>query len=84
MIFFYENDTNEVKGSYHDDCLEKRKKKKKKTKKKNIFCILNWGMAVSCSRNMNFVKCRVSETSEEKCFNVFCIFCAFLHKGFFC
>ena len=24
---FYENDTNEVKGSYHDDRLEKRKKK---------------------------------------------------------
>ena len=24
----YENDTNEVKGLYHDDCLEKRKKKK--------------------------------------------------------
>ena len=57
-IFFYENDTNIVKGSYHDDCLEK------------IFSILNWGMAVSCSRNMNFVKCRVSETSEEKNFNV--------------
>ena len=38
--------TNEVKGLYHDDCSEKRKK--------NIFCILNWGMAVSCSRNMNF------------------------------
>ena len=44
---FYENDTNEVKGSYHDDCLEKNN---------NIFCILNWGMAVRCSRNMNFVK----------------------------
>ena len=26
-IFFYENDTNEVKGSYHDDWLAKRKKK---------------------------------------------------------
>ena len=24
IIFFYENDTNEVKGSYHDDCLEKK------------------------------------------------------------
>ena len=57
---FYENDTNKVKGSYHDDCLEK----------KNILCILNWGIAVSCSRKMNFVKCRVSETSEEKFFNV--------------
>ena len=56
---FYENDTNEVKGSYHDDCLEK-----------NIFCILNWGMAVRCSRNMNFVKCRVNESSEENLFNV--------------
>ena len=22
-FFFRENDTNEVKGSYHDDCLEK-------------------------------------------------------------
>ena len=65
---FYKNDTNEVKGSYHDDCLEKRKKEKKK--QKNIFCILNWGMAVSCSRNMNFVKCRVSETSEKIFFNV--------------
>ena len=60
----YENDTNEVKGLYHDDCLEKRKKKNK------IFCILNWGMAVSCSRNMNFVKCRVRETSEENFFYV--------------
>ena len=27
IIFFYENDTNEVKGSYHDDCLEKIKLK---------------------------------------------------------
>ena len=26
IIFFYKNDTNEVKGLYHDDCLEKRKK----------------------------------------------------------
>ena len=52
---FYENDTNEVKRSYHDDFL----------KKKNIVCILNWGMVVSCSRNMNFVKCRVIETSDE-------------------
>ena len=24
IIFFYENDTNEVKGSYHDGCLEKK------------------------------------------------------------
>ena len=40
-------------------------KKKEKNKTNNIFCILNWGMAVNCSRNMNFV----SETSEEKCFN---------------
>ena len=61
LYFFYENDTNEVKDSYHDNCLEKRKK---------IFCILNWGMEVCCSRNMNFVKCRVSETSEEKFCNV--------------
>ena len=30
IIFFNENDTNEVKGLYHDDCLEKRKKDKKK------------------------------------------------------
>ena len=42
----------------------------KKKKQKNIFCISNCGMAVSCSRNMNFVKCRVSETSEENFFNV--------------
>ena len=78
FIFSYENDTNEVRASYHDDCLEKinqqqqnkTKKKKKKKKKKNIFCILNWGMAVSCSRNMNFVKCRGNETNEEKVFNV--------------
>ena len=28
IIFFYENDTNKVKGSYHDDCLEKRKREK--------------------------------------------------------
>ena len=26
---FYENDTNEVKGSYHDDCLEKKKQQQK-------------------------------------------------------
>ena len=45
-----------------------------KRKRKQIFCILNWGMAASCSRNMNFVKCRVSDTSEDKFFNVF-----FLH-----
>ena len=36
IYVFCENDTNEVKGSYHDDCLEK---KKKKNKKKNIVCI---------------------------------------------
>ena len=47
-------------GSYHDDCLEKN----------NIFCILNGGMAASCSGNMNFVKCQVIETSEENFFNV--------------
>ena len=41
-----------------------------KKKNNNIFCILNLGMAVSCSRNMDFVQCRVSETSEEKFFNV--------------
>ena len=35
-----------------------------------MFCILNWGMAVSCSRNMNFAKCLVSETSEENFFNI--------------
>ena len=55
--------------------------------KKSIFCILNWGMAVSCSRNMNFVKCRVSETSEEtflECLIIFCIFCAFFALGPFC
>ena len=51
QLYFYGNDTNEVKGSYHHDCIKKGKK---------IFCILNWGMAVS----------RVSETSEEKFFNV--------------
>ena len=66
-MFFYENDTNEVK--YHDDYLEKRRRRRRKKKKKKI-CILNWSMAVSCSRNMNFVKCRVNETSEEKVFNV--------------
>ena len=33
FLCFYENDTNEVKGSYHEDCLEK-KRTKKKTKKK--------------------------------------------------
>ena len=63
----YENDTNEVKGSYHDDGLEKRRRRRKKN---NIFCILNWAMAVRYSINMNFVKCRVSETSEEKKYNV--------------
>ena len=63
---FYENDRNEVKGSYLDDCLEKTKQQKKK----NIFCILNWDMAVSCSRNMNFVKCRTSETNVENFLNV--------------
>ena len=60
-------------------------KKKKKKKKKNIFCILNWGMAVSCSRNINFVKCRVSETSEEKNFSMFDNSLHFLRSGlFFC
>ena len=46
-------------------------------RKNIIFCILNWGMAVSCSRTMNFVKCRVSETSKG---NFFCsiIFLCFL------
>ena len=29
IIFFYENDINEAKGSYHDDCLEKKEEKKK-------------------------------------------------------
>ena len=27
--FFDENDTNEVKGLYHDDCLDKENKTKK-------------------------------------------------------
>ena len=66
-MYNYIFNENEIKGSYHDDCLEKKKKKKKQT---NMFCILNWGMAVSCSRNMNFVKCRESETSEVNFFNV--------------
>ena len=85
-IYFYENDTNDKKCTYHDDCLEKKKQKKKKNKKKknkkkknNIFCILNWGMAVSCSRNMNLVKCRESETSEEKSFQCLIFFCIFAH-----
>ena len=65
-IFFYEIDTNEVKGSYHDDCLKKTTTKKQQKKKHLLhICILNWGMAV-----MNYVKCRVSETSEENIFNV--------------
>ena len=36
-------------------------------------------MAVSCSRNMNFVKCQVSETSEEsfQCLIFFFFFFAF-------
>ena len=91
IIFFYENDTNEIKGSYHDDCLKKEKTHTKTTtttkkKKKKHICILNWGMGVSCSRNMNFVKCRVSETSGKifSMFDNFCIFCAFLHRGLFC
>ena len=65
IFFFYENDANEVKSSYQDDCLEKKNKKTR-----SIFYILNWGMAVNCSRNLNVVKCRVSETSEEKFFKV--------------
>ena len=28
LFFFYENDTNEIKGSYHDDWLEKKNNKK--------------------------------------------------------
>ena len=34
IVFLYRNDTNEVKGSYHDVCLEKKTKQKKKKKKK--------------------------------------------------
>ena len=71
--FFDENDTNEVKGLYHDDCLDKENKTKK-----NIFGILNWGMAVSCSRNMNFVKCR-ERNERGKCFQCLIIFCIFAH-----
>ena len=48
IYIFYENDTNEVKGSFHDDCLEKKtttkkkktqktKQNKKKNKKKTYF-----------------------------------------------
>ena len=37
IIYFYENDTNEAKGSYHDDCLEKKNEKKKKQKKTTYF-----------------------------------------------
>ena len=42
LYFFYENDTNEVQNSYHNDCLEKRErekktKKKKKNKKKTTY-----------------------------------------------
>ena len=36
---FYENDTNEVKGSYHDDCLEKQQQQKKTKKKQHILHI---------------------------------------------
>ena len=76
LYFFYENDTNEVKGSYHDDSLKKKERKKKK----NIVCIFDWGMAVSCSRNMSFVKCRVSETSEKifSMFDIYFFLCMFL------
>ena len=66
---------------------KKEKKKKKKKKKKNIFCILNWSLGISCSRNMNFVKCQVSETSVEKffqCLIMFCIFAHFCIGTFFC
>ena len=50
-----------------------------KKEKTNIFCILNWGMAVSCSRNMNFVKCRESERARKsfQCLIMFCIFAHF-------
>ena len=40
---FYENDINEVKGSYHDDCLEQKlnnnNNKKQTNKKKHILHI---------------------------------------------
>ena len=60
-------------------------RKKNKQKNNNIFCILNWGMAVSCSRNMNFVKYLVSEMSEENfsMFDNFCIFAHFCIGAFF-
>ena len=33
IIFSDENDTNEVKGSCHDDCLEKERERERKKKK---------------------------------------------------
>ena len=66
------------------------KKEEKKNAKKTYFAYWT-GHKVSCSRNMNFVKYRVSETSEETFFNVWyffffffffpCIFCAFFALG---
>ena len=76
IIIFYETDTNEVKGLYHDDCLEKN----------NIFCILDWGMAVSCSKNMNFVK-KPSDLNERgivfQCLIIFVFFAHFALGPFF-
>ena len=60
---FYENDTNEVKGSYHDEYLEKRRKKKH---------ILHIELGHGGQQLQKYVFCKMprERTSEEKNFNV--------------
>ena len=79
IIFFYENDTNEVKGSYHDDCLEKKKKRKH---------ILHIKLEHGGLLLQKYGFCKMPSERNERgkilqCLIHFCIFCAFLHWGLF-
>ena len=66
----------------------KQSRNKKDPPPSNFFFLRKWykrskGFVSWWSGKMNFVKCRVSEKSEEKIFNVWYFFVAFLHYGLF-
>ena len=78
-LYFYENDTNEVKGSYYDDCLEKRKKQQH---------ILHIRLGHSGNLLQKYEFCKMPSERNERgkffqCLIIFCIFCTFLHWGLF-
>ena len=81
IYIFYENDTNEVKGSYHDDCLEKKKKKKskqKKKKKKNHILHIELGHGGKLLQKYEFCKMPSERNERGDNFSMFDNFFHFL------